>query len=204
MRKAGFSVVTFCCIIISLAARSWAAEPFYVDHFEKGINVLGGRTSVYETAPSRAMATTTEREHYGPAGNSLALRYDKQNAGGPENAGGWCGYYTLIKTGGKYFDASKYTNMTFWVKGEKGDENFKVGVADKHWEGVGDSVKSEAIGTYLKEKKITTEWQQAVVPLDVFFVDTKELASIAIAFEGDCFPEGKGKGVVYIDELAFE
>lgn len=180
------------------------AEPFYIDHFVRTGNSIGSRTSVYEQAPSRATAATTDREYYGPSGKSLVIRYDKKNTGGPNGEGGWCGYYTILKAGPKYFDATKYTKLTFWVKGEKGDENFKIGMADKHWEQIDDSIKSEEITVYLKDKKITTEWQKAEIPLDAFFLDTKELASLAVCFESDCFPQGKGSGVIYIDELAFE
>lgn len=206
--KSIFKSFKFLIVILPFAFLLFSsnsfAEPCPIDHFEKTTNLLGGRTSVYQQEPSRAVAVTTDREHYGAGTRSIAIRYDKQNSGGPYDSGGWCGYYSILKMGPKYFDATKYTKITFWVKGEKGDENFKIGLADRHWEQVGDSVKSEDVITYLKDKKITTEWQQAVVPLDVFFIDMKELASIAICFESDCFPQGKGSGVVYIDELAFE
>ena len=204
MKRSLIVSLLFLAISYQLSAISCYAEPFYVDHFEKSVNLLGGRTSVYEQAPSRVMATATDREYYGPAGKSLVLRYDKRNTGGPGDTGGWCGYYSILKAGPKYFDATNFTKLTFWVKGEKGDENFKIGLADRHWEQVGDSVKSEEMGVYLKNKKITTEWQQAVVPLNAFFVDMKELASLAICFESECLPDGKGSGTVYIDELAFE
>ena len=209
MAKKIFFVVllTFCFSLTSnwqLTTDNCYAEPFYADHFEKATNLLGGRTSVYEQAPSRAMASDTDREHYGPAGKSLVIRYDKQNTGGSNGAGGWCGYYSVLKVGPKYFDASGYTKLTFWVKGDKGGENFKVGMADRRWEQVGDSVKSEEIGAYLKDKKITTEWQQAAIPLDAFFIDMKEVASFSICFESECFPDGKGQGTIYIDEIAFE
>lgn len=199
-------VSVFCFLLLAICHLPFAisAEPFYVDHFEKTTNLIGGRTNVYEQAPSKALAITTDREHYGDGTRSLAIRYDKKNTGGPYDSGGWCGYYSILKFGQKYFDATTFTKLTFWVKGEKGDENFKVGLADRHWEQVGDSVKSEEVGVYLKEKKLTAEWQQAVIPLDAFFIDMKEVASLAICFEGDCFPDGKGTGVVYIDEIAFE
>ena len=197
----GFFLITVSCITVSIGH---AAEPFYVDHFEKPVNLLGGRTSVYEQAPSRVAASTTDREFYGTAGKWLVIRYDKRNTGGPNDSGGWCGYYSILKAGQKYFDASPYTKLTFWVKGENGEENFKVGLADRHWEGVGDSVKSEAVTMYLKENKITKQWQKAEIPLDVFFIDMKEVASVSICFEPDCFPEGKGAGTIYIDEVAFE
>jgi len=192
------------CVLCLVSCVVCSAEPLYVDRFDKPINLMGGRTSVYQQAPSRTLAVTTDKEHYGDTGSALAVRYDKKNTGGPNGNGGWCGYYSIIKMGPKYFDASGLKNFTLWVKGEVGDENFEVGMADKHWEKIGDSVKSEEIGVYLERGNITTQWQKAVIPLDVFFIDMKEVASFAICFEGDCFPDGKGTGVVYIDDIAFE
>ncbi|MCX5715583.1 MAG: hypothetical protein NTV07_01735 [Candidatus Omnitrophica bacterium] len=189
------------CLLIT----GCSAAEFFIDHFEKNVNCLGGRTSTYEQPPSRVMAIQTEKERYGTAGKSLAVKYDKQNTGGPRGEGGWCGYYSILKIGQKYFDAAPYTKLTFWVKGEKGGENFKIGLADRHWEQVGDSVKSEEVGVYLPAThQITAEWQKVTIPLDVFFIDMKEVASVTVCFEPDCFPEGKGAGIVYIDELAFE
>jgi len=180
------------------------AELLLVDNFNKNSNVLGGRTSVYQKAPSRALAVQTPSEYYGPGGKSLMLKYDKRGAGGPYGMGGWCGYYTILKKGSKYFDATGYKNLVFYVKGSRGGENFKLGMADRHWDRVGDSVKSEDIGTYLPAGKITAEWQKATVPLGAFFLDHKEVASIAICFETDCFPGGAGRGTVYVDQLMLE
>lgn len=196
-------VILVGCMIFSI--NYCYAETFSIDHFEKPVNLIGGRTSVYEKAPSRASAITTNKEYAGPAGKSLALRYDKKNTGGPYGTGGWCGYYSILKAGHKYFDATGFTKLTFWVKGRRGGENFKIGLADKHWEGVGDSVKSEEVISYITPTaRITQEWQKVTIPLDEFFVEMSELASLSICFDGDCFPEGAGKGTVYIDELAFE
>ncbi|PJC46677.1 MAG: hypothetical protein CO036_01560, partial [Candidatus Omnitrophica bacterium CG_4_9_14_0_2_um_filter_43_12] len=103
-----------------------------------------------------------------------------------------------------YFDASNHSAITMWVKGDKGNENFMLGVADAHWDKIGDSAKSQEIGKYLPTGKITTEWQKAVVPMDEFFIDYSKFSSIAISFESDCFPEGQGSGRIYIDDIAFE
>jgi hypothetical protein len=175
-----------------------------IDDFSKGSNLLGGRKAPYQRAPSRAMALQVDREHYGPTGSAVMIKYDKRGTGGPYGTGGWCGYYTLLKQGNTYFDASEYRNITFYVRGANGGENFKVGLADKHWDNVGDSVKSEEINRYLPRDEVTTEWQKATVPFDAFFLDFKELASIAICFESDCYPGGRGKGTIYIDDLKFE
>jgi len=101
-----------------------------------------------------------------------------------------------------YLDGRGYKAITFWVRGETGDENFVVGLADRHWYRAGGSIKSEHIGYYLPAGRITTEWQQAIIPLDVYFLDYARLYSITISFEEDCFEGGHGSGVVLIDDVS--
>jgi hypothetical protein len=181
-----------------------AAQPLLIDDFEGALaNKLGGRASTYLKEPSRSLALSVKDQAHQGSG-SLMLKYDKKARGGPYDAGGWCGWYTLLKTGSRYFDASGYQSFTLWVKGAIGEENFLVGMADRHWDEVGDSMKSEPIGKYLPAGKVTTEWQQAVIPLETFFLDHKQAASIAICFEGSLYPGGVGKGTVYIDDLKLE
>jgi hypothetical protein len=200
-----------------------AADKLVIDDFEgeEVANQLGNKTNVFVKAPSRIMMSKRQDTIEGNATNVLMLHYDKQNEGGPYGTGGWCGYYTLLKSPAtlvapsegeavpqqaedNYFDASGYKALTFWVKGEKGGENFMVGLADRHWDKIGDSLKSEEIGKYLPAGKITTNWQKATIPLDVFFLDYGKLSSVAISFESDCFPEGKGEGVIFVDDIALE
>ena len=179
-----------------------SAEELVVSHFSKRTNELGGNSSIYQQAPSKAMVTLVSEGAYDAGGKALKVDYDKKGTGGPYGKGGWCGFYTLLKQEEKYFDASRFKTLHFWVKGAKGDENFRVGLADKQWDQLGDSVKSEDIGKYLPAGKLTTEWQEATIPLELFYLDLTELASIVIAFEHDCFPEGVGQGTVYIDEMS--
>ena len=179
------------------------AAALLVDDFEGASNKLGGRSNTYVMAPSRALALQTDKDVKGGA-KALMLKYDKKPKGGPYDSGGWCGYYTLLKVGPKYFDATPYQSISFWVKGAAGGENFVLGLADKHWDDVGDSVKSEEIGKYLPGGKVTTEWQKATVPLSTFMLEARELASIAICFEGSVLPGGEGKGTVYLDDLSLE
>jgi hypothetical protein len=204
MFKIDRSLVTAFILALVLSICTLGYAEVLIDDFNKSSNRLGGRTSVYQRAPSRALAIQSPSEHYGAGGKGLMIKFDKKGTGGPYGMGGWCGYYTLLKKGDKHFDATSYKNLSFYVKGVKGDENFKVGLADRHWDKIGDSVKSEEIGNYLPGGKITTDWQKATVPLDAFFLDFKELASIAICFETDCFPGGEAKGTVYIDNLMLE
>ena len=206
----------------SCAAPAWAAQVM-VDDFNSGEikNLLGNRSNVFIKAPSKAMVSFREAMVDGKKTQALMIRYDKRNSGGPFDSGGWCGYYTLLKSPAalvapteenpnpdplpeQYMDGSSAKAIVFWVRGEKGDENFVVGLSDRHWDKIGDSVKSEEIGKYLPSGKLTTDWQKAVVPLDEFFLDYSQLASISIVFEGDLFPETGHTGVIYIDDLALE
>jgi hypothetical protein len=194
---------------VSPSAQAYQSKDFLlVDDFtgEEIKNRLGSRANVYTRAPSRIMISRRDDIINGARKKVLMIKYDKKNTGGPNGMGGWCGYYTLIKNEktGEYLNGAGYKNISFWVKGEKGVENFMVGLADEHWDKIGDSLKSEEIGVYLPGKKITTEWQKAKVPLDVFFVDHENLSSISINFEADCFPEGAGAGSVFISDIALE
>ena len=117
-------------VLLLLVTPVLAAGPVVVDDFEQGTaNKLGGRSNTYVMEPSRALALRVKEEKHSGAG-ALMIKYDKKATGGPHDSGGWCGYYTLVKTGSRYFDATPYQSITFWVKAAKGDEDFVVGVAD--------------------------------------------------------------------------
>lgn len=201
------------CLLSSVFCSPVFSAELVIDDFEAAapVNKLGGNSNTYVMEPSRALAlrvkdqapsTGSGQAHRGAG--ALMLKYDKKGTGGPHETGGWCGYYTLLKSGSRYFDVSGYSAVSFWVKGAAGGENFVLGVVDQHWDEVGDSVKSEPIGIYLPAGKLTTEWQKAVIPLDTFLVDMTKLASLAICFEGSVFPNGVGKGTVYLDDLMLE
>ena len=220
----GIKVFAFSVLWLTVCAPLQAfSAPLVVDTFEADDikNTLGNRTNVFIKAPSKAMVSRREDTVGGRKTNVLMLKYDKRNSGGPFDSGGWCGYYTTLKSPAalvaptsenpepqpmpeQYFDASSYKAITFWVRSEKGDENFVIGLSDRHWDKIGDSVKSEEIGKYLPSGKLTKDWQKAKIPLDEFFLDQTQLASIAVVFEGDLFPETGSTGVVYIDDIQFE
>ena len=191
------------CVLGWFAANALAASVVVDDFEDQTAHKAGGRSNTYVMAPSRALAVKTAEGAHGGT-KALMIKFDKKSKGGPYDSGGWCGYYTLVKSGPRYFDATPYQSLTFWVKGAAGGENFAVGLSDKHWDDVGDSVKSEEIGKYLPGGKVTTEWQKATVPLSVFMVDLKELASVAVCFEGSLFPGGAGQGTIYVDDLMLE
>ena len=206
MKRSLLGILTLGVLLFSFFIHRSAAfaEPLLIDDFEEGsANKLGGRSNTYVMEPSRALALRVKDQFHGGTG-SLMLKYDKKGTGGPHDSGGWCGYYTLLKSGSKYFDATPYQAITFWVKGATGEENFVVGVSDQHWDEVGDSVKSDPIGKYLPGGKLTTDWQKATVPLSTFMVEQNKLASLAVCFEGSLYTNGASKGTVYIDDLYLE
>jgi len=175
---------------------------FFIDRMETGKNLLGGRCAPYWRPPSKIMMS--KGIEYGRKNSGLRLTYKQVNVGGAYGQGGWCGYYTLLVRDDRYFDASAYTFLTFWVRGENGGERFQVGVADKQLGMIEDNVKSKPIEEYLPAKKVTTEWQKAVIPLNDMFVDYNLVHSISINFEASLFDADENNGTVYIDDLAFE
>jgi hypothetical protein len=198
------ALATVVLMGVNASVSAAAAKPLIVDDFEAGTitNALGSKTNVFLKAPSKAMVSFRRDTREGKPTTVLMIRYDKKSEGGPNDLGGWCGYYTLLKKvhpaasvmgaapveieEAVYLDASQYSNITFWVKGDKGNE------------------RSQEIGKYLPAGKITTDWQKAVVPLDEFFVDYSKLSAIVVSFESDCFPEGMGSGKLYIDDIELE
>lgn len=180
-----------------------SVEKFVLDNFEAPTNALYTKSGMYKKPDSDVKKSRTKKEH-ASGESALFIAYKKE-------VKGFCGYFIQTIVGNKFFDASKYSKLTFMVKGKKGGENFQVGLADEKWFKLDDSVKSEDIGKYLPAGKITTEWQKAEIPLK-FFVDKQsgdfdltKLGAVSICFESSCFPpDGVGKGIIYIDDVSFE
>ena len=208
----------FLCGFPSVEAATLLVDDFEGDEVK---NRLGNRANVFIKAPSKAMISLREDRVQNEPTRVLMLRYVKKNVDGPFGTGGWCGYYTLLKSPGalvaptpddpnpepvaeQYLDGTPYKALTFWIRGEKGDENLVVGISDRHWDRIGDSVKSEEIGKYLPAGKLTSQWQKASIPMDEFFVDTTQLAAISVVFEGDLFGEAGHEGTIFLDDIALE
>lgn len=203
---------------------SGAAPLLMVDNFEGpgGLkNAIDNRASTFVKAPSKVMVGVRNEVVQGKRSHVLMIRYEKKQAGGPLDTGGWAGYYTLLKSPGEaaaptsqdpnpkapadmYLDASDYKAVTFQVRGDTGKENFIIGMSDQHWDQAGDSAKSQEIGKYLPAGKLTTEWQKATIPFDEFFIDYTRLSGISVVFDGDLFPVAGSAGRVYLDDIALE
>ncbi|MCM8782418.1 MAG: CIA30 family protein, partial [Candidatus Omnitrophica bacterium] len=162
------------------------------DNFDySDLNLLGRKTNAYKKLPSVCKFERVPEEHFGPAGKALKLAYKKE-------ATGWCGYYTLLnQIDGEYYDLSGYKSVSFMVKGKNGGEKFEIGMADKSWIIIGDSLKAGPIDKYLPGG-VTCQWQEVVIPLEDFgLLDFSEMGSFVINFHE------KGDGTIYIDDLKF-
>ena len=167
-------------------------EYLLLDDFDHNdINLLGRKTNTYKKLPSVCRFSRTSNARWGSEGRSLKLDYVKEGTG-------WCGYYTLLnQIDGDYFDLSWYDKMSFRVRGEKGGEEFEVGMADRNWLTIGDSVKAGSVQKYLPGG-VTTEWQEVVIPLaDFGALDFSQMGSFVLNFYK------KQKGTVYVDDLTF-
>ncbi len=157
------------------------------DHCD--LNLLGRKANAYKRLPSVCEFSRVAEPHFGDNGRSLRLDVDKSTTG-------WCGYYTLLnQIDGAYFDLTPYKSVSFWVRGEKGGEFFEVGMADKSWLTIGDSVKAGTVDKYLPNG-VTADWQEVVIPLSDFGkLDWTQMGSFVINFPRP------GKGVLFIDNL---
>ncbi|MBI3322448.1 MAG: hypothetical protein HYZ94_02065 [Candidatus Omnitrophica bacterium] len=160
-----------------------------LDNFDHSdVNLLGRKANAYKRLPS---VCEFSRVGEGPINRSLRLKYSKA-------ATGWCGYYTLLnQIDGAYYDLSAFKEARFKVKGEKGGETFEIGMADRSWLTIGDSVKAGPVEKFLPGG-VTTQWQEVVIPLSAFGkLDWSQMGSFVINFYK------AGEGTLYIDDLRF-
>ncbi|MBN1587566.1 MAG: hypothetical protein JW937_09110, partial [Candidatus Omnitrophica bacterium] len=154
-------------------------------------NLLGRKANIYKKLPSVITMERVDAPRVGDWGKSLKLSYNKESLG-------WCGYYTLLnQIDGEFYDLSMYKSATFMIKGEEGGEMFELGMADRNWVNIGDSIKGGPIDKFLPGG-ITTEWQEVEVPLEAFKgIDFSQMGSFVLNFHK------KSIGTVYIDNLRF-
>lgn len=180
-------------------------EYLLVDDMNKFHNCLKGRTDIYMSNPSKILFVKPfKMKRNNKIDNVLKIKWIKMNKGGKKGKGGWCGYYSVFKIREKYLDLTDYKRLTFWIKGEKGGENFVIGLTDKKREKKDNSTKSLSITRYLPEGKITTAWQKAVVPLKSFKINYEQVYSLNVCFESFLYNNKINKGAIYIDDMKFE
>jgi hypothetical protein len=164
--------------------------------FNQGIaNHLNGFYNTFEKKPSSATTSFNYEIKRGKGGKSLEIDYFKD--------GGFCGVWMHLfnseapEEKRKFVDASTYPYLSFFVRGKRGGEDFSVQMADVEWLKKEDSLSAGRVSEYLA-KGITTEWQEVVIPIEDFGLETTQLATLVFNFT-----EG-GKGTIFIDDISFK
>jgi hypothetical protein len=165
---------------------------FLLDDFDHSdLNLLGRKANAYKRLPSICEFSRVPEPRAGARGRSLRLEFDKK-------ATGWCGYYTLLnQIDGAYYDLSAYKEVRFQARGGEGGEPFEIGMADRSWLTIGDSVKAGPVEKFLPGG-VTAKWQEVVIPLSAFGkLDWSQMGSFVINFYK------AGSGTLYLDDLRF-
>jgi hypothetical protein len=91
------------------------------------------------------------------------------------------------------YDASARTSLTFWVKGQVGGEQFKVGMKDA----------GLTAGLEPKEKQTASAaWEKVSIPLSKFKDTRQNLAALENFSLG--FEESLGSGTIYVADFGIE
>ena len=196
----------FCCFTLLLcgaglkasAAELAAADAdvLLVDDFDGDIqNSLLGFRSTFEAAPSKAKSLRTDQVFRRQTGKSLRLDVDRREAG---FCGAWIHFFDMHADVPRFFDASDFEYLSFWVRGESGGETLDVQLADKTWIRKQDSLRLGEISDFLPGG-ITTSWQEVLVPLHSRGgLNLKELGGLTLNFRS------LGKATIYLDDLSFK
>ena len=169
---------------------------FQVSSFDFGnTNRLGGYFNVFRKEPSNARASLQA----GPDGRrGLTLDFVKTPAG---FCGVWTHLFDFKLSAGqrRYFDATPFSLLTFWIRGQTGTERILLKASDARWERLGDAQPIGEAAAFLAQGTVSSAWQRVVVPLSQFprQLNRRELAGLI--FE----PLNNGMGKIQIKDLAF-
>ena len=174
---------------------TFEGDVFLVSNFDYGnTNRLGGYFNALAKMPSESSLAIGSA----PCGtHALNFSYSLVP---PTFAGFWIHLFNFKAPPEKrfYLDAAPFTYLTFTICGHQGGEELLLQIADSACEKKEESLVVGDVGAFIPSGKITTQWQQAWVPLESFPTDisTHDLASIV-------FLAKHGSGTVYMKDLAF-
>jgi hypothetical protein len=133
---------------------------YVISHFDAGnYNRLGGTFSTFSSSGQPGIAALDPRQRH--------LRVDL-SATGAGTSGLWIHLYedrAAVKDRA-YLDATAVNFLTFEIRGERGNENLELRIADRNHDEREDNVAIAAVGEFLPAGKIRRRWQRAVVPLE--------------------------------------
>jgi hypothetical protein len=169
---------------------------YLVSTFDSGnTNGLGGYFNAFQSQPSSARALI---QRWPGGDRALTLQYVKAGSG---YCGLWIHLFDFKQAieHRRYFNASPFSTLTFWIRGKQGGERIRLKVADARWERQEDALAAGEVGDFVESGTLATSWQRAVVSLDHLpaRVNRQELAGLV--FEA----AAPGSGQAGIRDLAF-
>jgi hypothetical protein len=165
-------------------------------NFEQGIvNDWGGQYNVYMREPSWARTYLDPAVTRLSSGHSLRVTAHREAEG---FCGLWMDFYPGSEAPRQYLDASPYRYLSFWIKGQKGGEDFELELTDES-KTEDDAVRPKRPLRLFLPKGVTTEWQEVVIPLaDFRGLDPRRLARLTLNFTSP------GDQRFYLDDIAFK
>ena len=173
-------------------APSLGAEELVIADFDSGEkpNNLDGNFGAWNKDPQDAAQWCKESfdnaVRHGEKGFAMRLDYSVESPNPAYN-----GFWMMLPN----FDASKYDNLAFLVKGDSKEGYttvFKVELKNA----------SKQIGRFYVSN-VSDQWQQVLIPLSEFkgLLDRSSLTELVIVFE-DRIASNK-RGVIYVDDFKF-
>lgn len=153
---------------LQMGVRAWPVEPaggLLVWHFEQGVsNRWGGQYNTYMRAPSWARSYLDPAVTRTSAGHSLRVTAHRDAEG---FCGVWLEFHPSTAIPHTYLDATAYRFLSFWIKGQKGGEDFDIELTDEATLNNEDARPRRPLRAYLPQG-VTTEWQEVQIPLAEF------------------------------------
>jgi hypothetical protein len=98
-----------------------------------------------------------------------------------------------------YLDLGNYAFLTFWIRGSNGNERILLKISDAEWEWKEDARALGEVKDFLPERRIDTNWQRAVVPLDRLPRDLNHRQLASLVFEAVWAESGR----IAVKDLAY-
>lgn len=170
---------------------------FLIWDFNQGLqNNLGGWGNPFQSGECEVEVDYSKEIKRGKNGRSLKISVKKR---ADCYAGFWFHLFDMKKLPKKFLNITDFSYLSFFVKGEKGNEDFLIKVADENWLKKEDTVPVGKVSDYIKGGSISKdEWREVVVPVSDFKIDIKKFAQISFEFLKP------GENVVYIDDITLK
>jgi hypothetical protein len=155
-----------CTLLLPGATHGVEPSPsLLVWSFEQGIsNPWGGQYNTFLRQPSWARTYLDPSTARTPSGHSLRVTAHRDAEG---FCGVWMDFHPGAQTDRQFLDATGHPFLSFWIKGQKGGEEFDVELTDESTLNNEDARPRRPLRAYLPQGA-TPQWQEVVIPLADF------------------------------------